>query len=46
MEWDECQRHNLRYYKQEVFIMSKFDPRTRGDWYKLLQKRNRIPINL
>ena len=37
MTWDECEKHNLKYYK-EVFIVSKFAPQLIGDWYKLLQK--------
>ncbi len=26
MTWDECEKHNLKYYK-EVFIVPKFNPR-------------------
>ncbi len=37
MTWGECEKHNLKYYK-EVFIVSKFGPQLFGDWYKLLQK--------
>ena len=37
MTWQECEIHNLKYYK-EVFIVPKFDPKTFGEWYHLLQK--------
>ena len=35
--WQECEQHNLKYYK-EVFIVPKFDPKTFGEWNRLLQK--------
>ena len=43
MTWDECEKHNLKYYK-EVFIIPKFDPQTFGEWNTLLQRMdsNRI----
>ncbi len=31
MTWEECEKHNLKYYK-EVFIVPKFDPQTYGEW--------------
>ncbi len=37
MTWDECEKHNLKYYK-EVFIVPKFNPQTFGEWHQLLQK--------
>ena len=43
MTWDECEKHNLKYYK-EVFIVPKFDPQTYGEWHMLLQKMNPNPF--
>ncbi len=43
MTWGECEKHNLKYYK-EVFIISKFDPSTYGKWYTLLQKMDPNPF--
>ncbi|MBS0351037.1 MAG: protein kinase [Proteobacteria bacterium] len=37
MTWQECGKHNLKYY-QEVFIVPKFDPQTFDEWDQLLQK--------
>jgi serine/threonine protein kinase len=37
MTWDECEKHNIKYYK-EVFLIPKFDPKTFGEWNTLLQK--------
>lgn len=37
MTWDECEEHNLKYYR-EVFIVPKFDPQIYSEWYQLLQK--------
>ena len=37
MTWDECEKHNLKYYK-EVFIVPKFDPQNFGEWHQLIQK--------
>ncbi len=37
MTWDDCEKHNLKHYK-EVFIVPKFDPQTYGEWYHLLLK--------
>ncbi len=39
MTWQECENHNLKYYK-EVFIVEKFQPPIWGDWYNLLVKIN------
>ena len=44
MTWQECEKHNLRYYNNEVFIVPKFDPQTYGEWYQLLQKMNSNPF--
>ncbi len=35
MIWEECEKHNFKYY-QEVFIVSKFEPKTYGEWSDLL----------
>ena len=43
MTWDECEKHNLKYYK-EVFIVPKFDPQTYEEWYQLLQKMDPNPF--
>ncbi len=43
MTWDECEKHNLEYYK-EVFIVQKFDPQTYGEWHKLLLKMDPSPF--
>ena len=43
MTWEECEKHNLKYYK-EVFIVPKFDPQTYGEWYPLLQKMDPNPF--
>jgi TPR repeat protein/serine/threonine protein kinase len=37
MTWEECEKHNLKYYK-EVFIIPKFDPQNFAEWNTLLQK--------
>ncbi len=42
MTWDECEKHNLKHYK-EVFIVPKFAPRTFKEWYQLLQKMDQNP---
>ena len=39
MTWEECEQHNLKYYK-EMFIVPKFEPQTYEDWYQLLLKMN------
>ncbi|MBS0351863.1 MAG: hypothetical protein JSR33_11920, partial [Proteobacteria bacterium] len=43
MTWEECERHNLEKYK-EVFIIPKFEPKTSGEWYTLLQKMDPNPF--
>ncbi len=43
MTWDECEEHNLKYYK-EVFIVPKFDPQTYGEWYQMLLKMDPNPF--
>ncbi len=43
MTWDECEKHNLKYYK-EVFIVPKFNPQTFGEWNTLLQKMDPNPF--
>ena len=43
MTWDECEKHNLKHYK-EVFIVPKFDPQTYGEWNTLLQKMDPNPF--
>ena len=43
MNWKECRAHNLKNYKGEEFIVSKFNPQTFSEWYALL---NAIEANL
>ena len=43
MTWDECEKHNLKHYK-EVFIVPKFDPQTYDEWHQLLQKIDPNPF--
>ena len=43
MTWEECEKHNLKYYK-EVFIVPKFDPQTFDEWNTLLQKMDPNPF--
>ncbi len=43
MTWEECETHNLIYYK-EVFIISKFDPQNYREWDQLLQKMDPSPF--
>ena len=43
MTWQECERHNLKYYK-EVFIIPKFDPKTFEEWNALLKKMDPNPF--
>lgn len=35
--WDDCEKHNQKHYK-EVFIVSKFDPKTVAEWNNFLDK--------
>ncbi len=44
MTWQECERHNKKYYNNEVFIIPKFDPQTFGEWTTLLQKMDPNPF--
>jgi hypothetical protein len=44
MTWRECEQHNKKYYNNEVFIISKFDPQTFGEWNDLLQKMDPNPF--
>ncbi len=43
MTWEECEEHNLRYYK-DVFILPRFDPKNYANWYDLLLKMERNPF--
>ena len=43
MTWDECEKHNLKYYK-EVFIVPKFELKTFGEWNELLKKIDLSPF--
>ena len=43
MTWQECKNHNLKHYK-EVFIITKFDPETFGEWDDLLKKIDLNPL--
>jgi hypothetical protein len=43
MTWEECEKHNLKYYK-EVLIIPKFDPQTFGEWYTLIKKMDPNPF--
>ena len=43
MTWDECKKHNLKYYK-EMFIVPKFEPQTYGEWYDLILKMDSDPF--
>jgi hypothetical protein len=43
MTWAEYEKHNWEHY-QEVFIVSKFNPQTFGEWYQLLLKMDSNPF--
>lgn len=43
MTWEECEAHNMKHY-DEVFIITKFEPQTFGDWYQLLLKMDPNPF--
>ncbi len=43
MTWRECEKHNLKHYK-EVFIVPEFDPQTFEEWNTLLQKMDPNPF--
>ncbi len=43
MTWEECEQHNLKYYKK-VFFVPEFDPVTYGGWYQLLQEIDPNPF--
>ena len=43
MTWQECEKHNLKYYK-EVFIVPKFAPYSFEEWNTLLQKMDPNPF--
>ena len=38
MTWEECEKHNRKYYEGEVFIVPKFNPNLYNEWYTLLKK--------
>lgn len=37
LTWTEVDQHNMKHYKK-VFIVPDFEPRTYGEWWKLVQK--------
>ena len=43
MTWEECEKHNLKYYK-EVFIVPKFALQTYAEWHELLLKMDSNPF--
>jgi ankyrin repeat protein len=43
MTWQECEAHNLKYYR-EMFIIPQFLPTTYKDWHNLLLKMDCNPF--